>query len=457
MPNAMSSVLGGMKRIGREFLPWMPDYQGGPPLNRDLTVGFAQIERVLADGKVVPVGTFLPEHYVLAELGSLRCQILESEWKAAREAKKLPVTPLALKSDRPDLYKALYREEKDKPVRKTSLELAIFPSYSLRRVEYFIEKEYTFLKNRQLSIPAMVSKFRIQPDFFENLLEEAGLRIRGATDNRKVNIHNPTPSTREKILHYAGQFFSIITTAVAAVGTMELLAFIGAATPLAIGAGVVAGYLTRKRGADFGFYDMAEGLHRDLGWLTDKRYITGKVSPSKAILTGIYVAAIALTVVLAGVGAWMGGMALPLSLFAKAGLSASALSIAQTAFAGLLAGIAAVATLMSTVYPMRYFDTFSPFDNQIHTTKAVADALPVVNLDKSFSSKLSQVKEALLDKADKPKYGFSEQNRQEFAAELDATFLRLQQRFGALAPALDEANKPQPRRSPRNHSPSPAK
>jgi len=457
MPNTMTNILGGMKRIGREFLPWTPDYQGGPPLNRDLTVGFAHLERVEAKDKVVPVGTFMPEHYVLADAGSLRCQILENEWKAAREAKKLPVTPIALKSDRPDLYKALYREEKDKPVRKTSLELAIFPSYSLRRVEQFIEKEYTFLKNRQLSIPAMISKFRIQTDFFENMFEEAGLRIKGSTDNRKVNIHNPTPTTREKILHFVGQCFSIVTTVVAALGTMELLAFIGAATPLAIGAGVVAGYLTRKRGADFGFYDMAEGLHRDLGWLTDKRYVTGKVSPSKTILTGIYVAAIALAVVLAGVGAWMGGMALPLSLLAKAGMSAGALSIAQTAFAGLLAGIASVATLMSTVYPMRYFDTFSPFDNQIHTTKAVANALPVVNLDKSFSNRLNQAKEALLEKADKPKYGFSEQNRQEFAAELDATFLRLQQRFGALAQVQDEANKPQPRRSPRSHSPSPTK
>lgn len=457
MPNTMTNILGGMKRIGREFLPWTPDYQGGPPLNRDLTVGFAHLERVEAKDKVVPVGTFMPEHYVLADAGSLRCQILENEWKAAREAKKLPVTPIALKSDRPDLYKALYREEKDKPVRKTSLELAIFPSYSLRRVEQFIEKEYTFLKNRQLSIPAMISKFRIQTDFFENMFEEAGLRIKGATNNRKVNIHNPTPTTREKVLHFAGQVFSFIVSGVAAVGMIELMTFLGATTPLAIGVGITFGYLAKKRGNDFGFYDMAESLHRDLGWLTDKRYITGKVSPSKAILTSMYIAAIGLAVVGAGIGAWLGGMVLPMAFLAKVGLGSSAIAAIKTGFLGLLAVISGVHTLQATVYPIRYFDTFSPFDNQIHTTKAVANALPVVNLDKSFSNRLNQAKEALLEKADKPKYGFSEQNRQEFAAELDATFLRLQQRFGALAQVQDEANKPQPRRSPRSHSPSPTK
>lgn len=453
MPNILTNVLGGIQRIAREFKPWMPDYQGGPPLNRDITVGFAHLERVAADGTKVSVGAFLPEHYVLAEAGSLRCQILEKEWQAERNTKKLPVTAEDLKKDRPDLYAALYREENSKAVAKTVFELAIFPSTSLKKIEHFIEKEYTFLKDRELPIPAMVSKFRIQPDFLTNIAD-AGLVIKGL-DNRKVNIHNPNPSKREKVLHYAGQVLANVTTAVAAIGMIEILMLMGVASPLAIGAGVVAGYLGKKRGADFGFYDLAEGLHRDTLWATSSKFITGKFSLSKTIITGAYVACIALLTTLAVMGTYSGALALPFAFLAKAGLSAGAMTAIQTGFAGILAAVAGIGSVMGLVYPIRYFDTFSCYDNEIAVTKEMANVLPAVSKENDFKAKLAIAQDKLLAKADKPKYGFSDTERNKLKGEIKATYLGWQNRFGAhpVPAPVNDASK-EPRRSPRKHSPA---
>ncbi len=451
MPNMLTNILGGIQRIAKEFKPWVPDYQGGPPLNRDVTVGFAHLERVAADGTKVSVGAFLPEHYVLAEAGSLRCQILEKEWQAEREGKKLSITADDLKKDRPDLYQALYREENNKAVRKTAFELAILRSESLTKIEHFIEKEYTFLKDRQLPIPAMVSKYRIQPDFLTNIAD-AGLVIKGV-DNRKVNIHNPNPSKREKILHYAAQALATVTTAVAAVGIIEVLMLMGVASPLAIGAGVVAGYLGKKRGADFGFYDLAEGLHRDTLWATSRKFITGKFSLSKTIITSMYIACIAMLTTLAVMGAFSGALALPFALLAKAGLGASAMTAIQTGFAGILAAVAGIGAVMGMVYPIRYFDTFSCYDNEIAVTKAMGDALPAVNTAKDFNAKLAATQDKLLAKVDNPKYGFSEAERLACKGEIITKFSGLQKSYGAHPVPTPDASK-EPRRSPRKHSPA---
>jgi hypothetical protein len=453
MPNMLTNILGGIQRIAREFKPWVPEYHTSPPLNRDITVGFALLERVAADGSKVAVGAFLPEHYVLASLksgGSLRCQVLEREWLVERNAKKLTVTPEDLKKERPDLYAALYREENSKAVRKTAFELAIFPSHNLKKIEQFIEKEYTFLKDRQLPLPAPVSKYRIEPDFLTNL-KESGLVIKGV-DNRKVNIHNPNPSKREKNLHFAGQIYSIVMTGLAAIAVVEGLIALGVASPFALFAGATAAYLAKKRGGDFGFYDLAESLHRDTLWATSKDFVTGKLSPSKAIITGIYFASILMVTALAVLGAWTGSFALPLAFFSQMGLGANALNAIHIALGVVTAIPAFFYTFVGGVGSTRYFDTFSACDNEIPVTKAMADVLPAKPAV-DFKAKLANVQEKLLAKVDKPKYGFSEADRTKLKDEIRATHLGWQNRFGAHPVPVNDTSK-EPRRSPRKHSPA---
>ncbi len=72
MPNVLTNVLGEIKDIAKGMLPNLPvDYNTAPPANRDITVAYAPLVRKLADGTKVNVGTFLPEHFVLANADSL--------------------------------------------------------------------------------------------------------------------------------------------------------------------------------------------------------------------------------------------------------------------------------------------------------------------------------------------------------------------------------------------------
>lgn len=473
MPNVLTNVLGEIKDIAKGMLPNLPvDYNTAPPANRDITVAYAPLVRKLADGTKVNVGTFLPEHFVLANADSLACQILAAEWKTAREANKLPVEAADLKKDRPDLYKALYREENDVAVLKTAFELAMCPSHKQRTIELFIEKEYLFRRDRDLPLPAMVSKFRVGPDYLKNI-GDAGLEQKEFPGNCKINIINPTPTRREKIMHYLAQNMSYLVTISAALGAVGLISEVmlvaGLTSPWILGAGVVGAYLAKKTGNDFGLYDVAEALFRDLGWMTNKKLATGKFSLKNAIGTGIYALAIASTVALAVYGTWVGTFALPWvwPLLAKTGIGAAAVTAAQVGFAGLFSAVAGLGAALGTAFTVRYFWGLSVYDNQIALDKKVADAIPEISTAKGFKASLEKQQAKILAKFDKPKYGFSEQEREAMTKEVSATFTNLQNRFGArpgpsVSPvtaqkelaqvlATEAQQKVELRRSPRNH------
>jgi|GEM_PF-3602141 len=446
MPNMLDVVKG--------WLPWVPDYNTAPPTNRDVTVAYAPLARKLADGTTVPVGTFLPEHYVLANAGSLRCQVLEKEWKTEREGKKLPVTVADLKKGRSDLYQALYREENNEAVRMSAFELAICPSHKQRAVGHYIEKEYQFRRDRDLPLPAMISKFRVGPDFLKNI-SDAGLLLKEHPGNCKVNIINPTPTRREKIFHYLAQYSSYLVTISAALGSIEVMMGLGVGAPWLLALGVGATYLAKKTGNDFGLYDVAEGLLRDLGWLTNKDLIKGKLSLFNTIGTGIYMAAIASAVFFAVTATFGGSLALPWAFVAaKTSIGAGVIAAAQYGFAGFFAGIAGLGTLLGTAATIRYFWGLSVYDNQITLDKKVADAIPTISTAKDFKASLAKQQEKLLAKLDKPKYGFSEDERTKLKGEIKANYLGWQNRFGAHPVVAEEAKKAEPRRSPRKNSPA---
>ncbi len=455
MPNILTNVLGGIQNVAKGLLPSLPvDYDTAPPANRDITVAYAPLVRKLADGTKVPVGSFLPEHYVLANAGTLRCQILETEWKAQAAAKKLPTTVAALKKDRPDLYKALYREENKKAVRKSAFELAICPSHKQRTIELCIEKEYLFRRDRDLPLPAMVSKFRVGPDYLAHI-NEAGLELKEYPGNCKINIVNPTPTRREKMLHTAGMYLSYLVTISASIAMLEVMMLMGVTSPAILALGVVGTYLAKKTGNDFGLYDVAETVFRDVGYLTNKDLIKGKFSLFNAIGTGIYMAAIGSAVFFAVTATWGTTLALPWALLAvKTGMGAGAIAAAQTAFAGLFAGVAGLGTLTGTAFTIRYFWGLSIYDNQIQVDKKVADALPVIKT-KKVETPLAKQQDKLLAKLVKPKYGLTEKERDVLAKDMNVAFSGWNKRLGAHQPRPATGPSPtaenaQAKRSPRH-------
>lgn len=457
MPNILTNVLGGIQNVAKGLLPsnFPVDFEGSPPANRDFIMAYALLVRKLADGTKVPVGAFIPELYVLAdtEQGSLRCQIEERAWKAEREAQKLPTTVAALQKTRPDLFKALYRQDADskKFVRKSAFELAICPSHKQRVIERHVEKEYRYRQDNRLPFPAMVSKYRVGPDYLQNI-EAAGLELKEFPGNCKVNLLNPNPTKSEKIYHYLGQNLAYLVTFSAALAMIEVMMLMGVTSPVVLGLGVVGTYLAKKTGNDFGLYDVAEGLIRDLGWLTSKDLgYRGKFSIMNALGTGIYVAAIGVAAFFAVTATWGGSLALPWAVLAKTGMGATAITALQTGFAGLFAGIAGLGAVLGAAFPIRYFWGMSVFDNQIHLDKKVADALPVLNTEKDFKASLAQQQEKLLSKLNKSKYEFTDTERKALSKEINATYLGWKNRFGAHpAPKPQVVDKAkEPRRSPR--------
>ena len=451
MPNKLTNVLEGAKNVVKGWLPWVPDYNTAPPANRDLTVAYAPLNRKLADGTKVPVGSFLPEHFIIANAGTLKCQILEKEWIAERESKKLSITAAELKKDRPDLYKALYREDDSDVIRKTAFELAMCPSHKQHKIESYIEKEYLFRRDRDLPLPSMVSKYRVGPDYLKNI-GDAGLELKEHPGNCKVNIINPTPTRREKIFHYLSQYASYLITISASVAAIEAMAGLGITAPWMLLVGVGVTYLAKKTGNDFGLYDVAEGLFRELGWVANKDFRKGKFSLFNAIGTGIYAVAIASAVVFAVLGTWGGTLALPWAfLAAKTGLGLGSMTVVAKAFAGLFAGISGLGALLGTTATIRYFWGVSIYDNQIAVDKKVADSLPVINTVKDFYTKQC---DKLLAKLDKVKHGLTDEQRTERKEAIMADFKGLHKRFGEKPADVVVATSvvkavPETRKSPR--------
>lgn len=384
---------------------WWNRVGEAPPATRNLDVCSISVFRKRGDQEEY-LGNFAPELYVLgsASRGTLECQMLEKEWFSQK--KDLSPNRLsqeyrhALAMDKPELYKKLYRKDGS---RKTPFELALIPGRTTLAVTEAMQAEYRFRRDKQLPLPPMITKFRVVPDYLDNLpyvknetreLPQWAIKLLDFADylmawpnyktgisfddvpegelflkspvgqGLKLNINNPSSkaTTFEKMVHYISQWaalFGTIGTAVS-VGCVEWA--LGINTPWLLLGVVGATYLANKCGKDFGLFDIAEEINR-ARLLFTKDLALGKFSPSRALETSIYVAAAGFATYFATLGAWTGALALPWGSLAST-VSPAILSVMKMGTAGFFATTAALAGVAGT-YATRFFWRWSPFDNRI--------------------------------------------------------------------------------------------
>ncbi|MBN9286538.1 MAG: hypothetical protein BGO43_06350 [Gammaproteobacteria bacterium 39-13] len=397
MPRFVSKIIERIKTKTRSWKSaWWARVESAIPSNRNIDFAYVPLYKKI-DNQSIFVGSFAPEFYILANTskGSLSCQILEREWQEKRQGKKLSITHAALKKNKPALYHALYREENGKPIRKTPFELAVIPAKRMQIVANFAEKEYEFMRDRQLPMPAPISKYRAVLDYLGNI-KAAGLEIKWSR-NIKLNIKNPAKKAtqREKILHYIGEWASWFMSISAALAVVDLIALSGGASPLMFAAFSLSTYLVKKCSNDFAMYSMAEGLNRDIGWFFSKELSLAsswkKISLRKSVETLIYLSATVIAMHLAATTVWAGTLALPWAALSFAGVKAGVIKAAQLGFAGFFALVAAAGTWTSVSFTQRYFWGLSFWNNQICFDKKIGDALLPI------AKKTSQTKEVNVD------------------------------------------------------------
>jgi hypothetical protein len=337
------------------------DYETAPPTNRKFDEGFVLLGRRDEHGVLRPIGAFLPELYVMAKAGKLPCQ-------------------------QPGNKNSGYAKRGDTAqAPKSHFELAILPAITYGEIEDQFKTIVGLRAGNKVNLPAPIPKYRILPDYLPHLAE-MGLEVyptpkRVAVDDKTMNIRNPVGSTTafERGLHYGSQWMAWFLAL--SVGLETALA-VGFTMPLAV-LPFVLGYLTHKCSKDFMLFSIVEGLLRDIGWMFDKEYsLKGKISLWKSLETSIYLAGIGYAIhggVLAawsstvGMSIWSTMTALGAPALMVSGLSLLAAgSFAVTAGLGIWLGLSAA---------IRYFWTFSCFDNEINPkdVKDVVGFIPFVD------------------------------------------------------------------------------
>lgn len=374
------------------------DAPDAPPTVRSGDVNFATLVR---GEKEEDVGSFVPDLFNLANTpkGDLSCQIEERKWKANKKNKNK-----SLKQDKPELWAQLYRPNGK---RKTPFELAMVATPSedvdmaIDLVTQHVEKECRYRRDHgHLPWPVEVSKFRIKPDYLK-YIEEVGLKVKGVYV-AKVNYHNPIAklSTRDIVLQYGGQWMSLFLTLSASAG----LLLSGIASPWILGLAMVAMFLGRKHGNDFGMFDLAEGINRTLGWLL---YLPWKSKDGyrfnfvNSVKTLAKLAALGVVLYFGVPAVFAGILALPWTglstLLGGLGM-AGAVEAAQIGFAALFASVAAVSTIIGTLGGYRFFINTSFVYNQVDVSKEEAKALPTFKAsNKAKKANLAELKAQLKD------------------------------------------------------------
>lgn len=386
---------------------WWNRIGDAPPGTRNLDVCSIPVFRKRA-GLEEYVGNFAPELYVLANTqeGDLQCQILEREWSEGKEAMFQAADRQALAREKEELYKALYRQD---GTRKTPFELALIPASAdpdkaVRYVTERMEAEYRFRRDRQLPLPAMVSKYRVVPDYLAYLplvknetrdLPQWVIKLLDFTDylifwpyskvgiplnkvpndglylkspfgqGLKLNINNPADKATafEKILHYISQWAAIFCTIGLAVSVGCVEWALGVSTPWLLLGVAGATYLANKCGKDFGLFDIAEEVNRAARLLFSRDLILGKFSFSRALETSLYLAAAGFATYFAILGAWGMAFGLPWASLAST-VSPGILAAMQMGTASFFAVTAALGGFAGT-FATRYFWRWSFNDNRI--------------------------------------------------------------------------------------------
>ena len=218
-------------------------------------------------------------------------------------------------------------------------------------------------------------------------------------DDIKINLRNRQHLTKitERLMHYTGQWLAFALALVAGVELAMLSGLLG----LSVVAPFVAGYLASKCSKEFAFFDLAEFLFRDSGWMFDKDYYwNGKFSFKKALETSTYLSAIGYGIYMAVPGVWNAALSWSAwGALATAGAPAALITAASLTIAATMALTTVAMTWVFANYATRYFWPLSFFDNAISAKegKAIASKLPVVNVsDEKMAKEVTENKQ--LDK-----------------------------------------------------------
>lgn len=366
---------------------WNKTIETGPyPPIRSVEVAFIRIYRKNALHKNL-IGCFVPDLYLLANTskGSLRCQMEEQAWIKTRQRRHLPSTKNHLKRLRPQIYHSLYRND---GTRKTPFELAIIPCHKLTDIESAVAKEFKNRRNHLLALPPLVSRYRLLPDYLQpdqqGNLGNSGLCVgfhnKDKPNTIRVNVWNlPHKATAlEKIIHYLfyiAAILEVLCLAVGFTGASSTL-MLSMAIPAIIGAILCAKVCT--------FYEVAEGVYRELRWLfsPDFRPSLSKLSWSNLAKSLIKFSAIALVIYGLATTQWAQILALPWTSL-NLGLSSTLISAAKYGLASFLTSVGCVTSWIGLSLTMRYIWGFSIYDNHIEVTKDMAKALPIIENSKN--------------------------------------------------------------------------
>lgn len=372
----LGEVWQDLKDVAKDaFVLWV-DPKEAPPTIRFEDVGFVALHK---KGTKESHGVFVPELYELAKVRGLKAQQEHDEW--------VNNNPKGTNDDRRNqpFFNALYHADYTP---KSAFELSVLPviysdddKTSARAIQKRVEDEFNNRIERGQPRPPVVFKYQIS-DYLKGL-SRIGLES-GGPRGIKLNLINPAAKTTmpERIAHYLAQRAALIVTLVAALS-------IPAGAPLMFGATALGVMLAKWCGEDFGTYDLAENLLRDIKSIFSKDFALGeKISLKKTLKTTILLGALGVATVGAASAGWLAIMSLPLWQSGVAALGLSVMSGLQIALAGFMGAMAGMGTFVGGTVAQRFFWGLGIWDKQIDF--AFEKAPTVLDRKELFNEKLAK-------------------------------------------------------------------
>ncbi|MGE4349783.1 MAG: hypothetical protein AB7D28_08460 [Candidatus Berkiella sp.] len=368
---------------------WDRYIEEAAPTERHIDVAYVPIQRKENDA-VVDVGVVVPELYMIAQAGILPAQVKAKKFLSKDLDKLNDADKKKLLAEKPALYKALFLADGQM---KSAFELSVISSYHRAYIQASLSHTYFWLRKNGFNWPNTLSKVRAVPDYLAGL-EKAGLCVKDdgsiatkpaqeptsgeycfGAHSVRLSIKNPpeVASKREKIMHFLGPWFAWFVTVSAAV------AVTGATSPVLLLAYALGTYIAMECANEFGMFDTAESLYRDIGWMISKEYSGfGKFSVKNALHALVQIAAIGLIAYGAATAAFYGTLALPfLQLVPQVAIG----------IAGFFASVAALGSSVGLAAATRYIRGISIYDNQIPLSVEEAARLRVVTKDSEKAKK----------------------------------------------------------------------
>lgn len=382
------------KGLGK-FL-WDRYIEEAAPTERHIDVAYVPIQRMEND-KVVDLGVVVPELYMIAQAGILPAQVKAKKHLGKALEQLNDADRQKLLAEKPALYKALFLANGQM---KSAFELSVISSYHRAYIQASLSQTYFWLRKNGFNWPNTLSKVRAVPDYLAGL-EKVGLCVKNdghaatkpaqeptsgeycfGAHSVRLSIKNPPElaSKREKIMHFLGPWFAWFVTLSATV------AVTGATSPVLLLAYALGTYIAMECANEFGMFDTAESLYRDIGWMISKEYAGfGKFSFKNALHALVQIAAIGFIAYGAASAAFAGILALP---FLQA--------IPQVALglASFFASVAAIGASVGLSAATRYIRGISIYDNQIPLNAEEAARLRVVTKDSEKAKKHAMAEDA---------------------------------------------------------------